>query len=93
VTANGLRGLIDERFEHGCPAGGPLGDVWGTDTYTDDSAICTAAVHAGAITLETGGTVEIDIRPGLDTYVGSTRNRVTTQDHGPFEGSVVIIIP
>lgn len=33
-----------------CPADcGRGGTVWGTDVYTDDSAICPAAIHAGRL--------------------------------------------
>ena len=48
------RGRNGERIELVCPAIGnaAMGAVWGTDIYTDDSAICAAAVHAGAITTD-----------------------------------------
>ncbi|WP_346729629.1 LCCL domain-containing protein [Corallococcus exiguus] len=37
--------------------------MWGTDLYTDDSSVCVAAVHAGAITTA-GGTVVVTISRG-----------------------------
>jgi hypothetical protein len=70
-----------------CAAGGPTGSAWGTGTYTDDSSVCTAAVHAGLITVEEGGTVVIEIAPGQSSYRGSTAHGVSSGDYGSFEGS------
>ena len=43
--------LYRDRTELLCRCGKTEGDeeVWGTDVYTDDSAICHAALHAGVI--------------------------------------------
>jgi hypothetical protein len=87
ATAEDHRSEIGERFTYDCPGGGPSAVVWGTDIYTDDSSVCTAAVHAGAITLEDGGTVTIEIREGLDSYLGTTANEITTGSYGAWEGS------
>ena len=65
--------------------------IWGTDTYTDDSSVCTAAVHSGAISLAAGGTVTIEIRPGLDAYRSSTRNGITSVPYGSWHGSFVFV--
>lgn len=73
------------------PRGGTAHPVWGTAVYTDDSSIGTAAVHAGLIDFETGGTVTIEIRAGQDSYRGSTSNGVTTEDYGSFAGSFVFV--
>jgi hypothetical protein len=62
------------------------GPVWGTDVYTDDSTICRAAVHAGAVAA-TGGPVRLQTAPARQSYAGSTRNGVWTQDYGPWEGA------
>jgi hypothetical protein len=73
-----------------CPPSGTLGSaVWGTDVYTNDSAICVAAVHAGKTTEIAGGSVTIEIRPGLPAYKASTRNGVTTMKYGPWSCSYV----
>ena len=74
-----------------CPAEGTLGTVWGSDPYTADSSICTAAVHAGKITVEKGGEVTIEIRGGRSTYGATTRNGVTTYPYGQYPHSVVFI--
>jgi LCCL domain/EGF-like domain len=62
------------------------GTVWGTDTYTDDSQVCRAAVHAGKIP-PTGGIVTMTVEPGRPSYVGSSRNGVTTAPWGSWPGS------
>jgi hypothetical protein len=57
------------------------GGAWGTDVYTDDSSVCLAAVHAGAIP-PTGGPVRVLPTRGRQSYAGTTRNGVTTQSFG-----------
>jgi hypothetical protein len=61
--------------------------VWGTDVYTDDSIIATAAVHAGVIGIGEAGTVTIRLLPGRESYEGTTRNGVTTRSYGSWNGS------
>jgi len=85
------RGRNGERFTYNCPTGFELRSVWGSDIYTDDSSICTAAVHVGLIASNRGGTVTIEIRPGRASYLGSTRNGVTTLNYGGTPGSFVFI--
>lgn len=77
-----------------CPEGGSLdAAVWGGDNgiYTDDSAICVAAVHAGLITVEDGGTVVIERTAGEENYgPGSTANGVTALSwQQPWTGSFI----
>lgn len=67
------------------------GSVWGSGTYTSDSALAVAAVHAGVLKLGQAGTVKVRIAPALNAYVGSTQNGVTTRDYGPWDGSYEII--
>jgi LCCL domain. len=91
VNAASHRGQDDERFRYSCGRGGPLGNVWGTDIYTDDSSVCTAAVHAGLIDMDGGGTVVIEIRPGRRSYEGSSQNGVRSQHYGDWQGSFVFV--
>lgn len=87
--AESLRGRDGEQFTFECsPEGQPM-PVWGTDIYTDDSSVCTAAVHAGKIGFADGGEVTIEIRPIESSYTGSTRNGVTSRDRGRYRGSFV----
>ena len=80
------------RIRYSCPpqGGSTIEGVWGTDLYTDDSAVCAAGVHAGAITLD-GGLVTVEIRPGELEYFGSTRNGITSEDYDDWQGSYVIV--
>ena len=91
-TATGYRGQNSQRYAFVCPAGGTLsGSIWGTDLYTDDSSICTAAVHAGFLDARSGGTIAIEIRPGASAYAASVRNGVTTKAYGSWSGSFAVV--
>lgn len=62
-----------------CPPAGPdRGDIWGTDVYPDDSAICVAGVHAGVITLE-GGTLTVTRVEKQASFPSTTRNQITSR--------------
>lgn len=82
--------LYPNREELLCSCGKTEGqhDVWGTDVYTDDSALCHAAKHFGAID-EAGGVIRVRRAPGRDGYPGSTRNGFTSQDYGSWDRSIV----
>lgn len=66
-----------------CPAGSAAGSVWGTLTYSDDSSICAAAVHAGAIPAS-GGEVTVEPAPGCQSYAPSVRNGISTSLYGAW---------
>ena len=91
TKADGFRGRNGERFTFTFPYGGNLGSVWGTGLYTDDSSIATAAVHAGLISPEDGGTVTIEIRPGARSYQGTQRHGVNTAAYGAWQGSFIFV--
>lgn len=71
----------------GCAAAGR--SIWGTDVYTADSAVCTAAIHAGIIT-DGGGQLGVSIVPGQPAYRGTTRNGVRTSDYGAYNESFTV---
>jgi hypothetical protein len=81
------RGQDGEQFTYRCAADGELDTVWGVETYTDDSSICTAAVQLDLITLDEGGDVTIEIAPGLDSYEGGVANGVESLPYGTWGGS------
>ena len=92
AQANQFRGQNGARYTYYCPPNGTLSSrLWGTDLYTDDSSVCTAAVHAGLINTTSGGTVTIEIRAGADSYQGSTRYGVTSTSYGSWYGSFVFV--
>lgn len=63
------------------------GNVWGTDVYTWDSPLATAAVHAGLVAPGETATVKVTILPGQASYRGSHRNGVTSRDFGAYDAS------
>jgi hypothetical protein len=87
TTASGHRGRHNEVFPKSCPATGTAGAVWGTDFYTDDSSICTAAVHQGAITRAAGGVVFVKILAGRSSYAASTRNGIISNAWPAYVGT------
>lgn len=90
TSATMVSGEPGKTWKFKCPSNGREGTVWGTDTYTIDSSICTAAVHAGKFVLESGGSVTIELRPGESAYKGSTRNGIKTNDYGAYGRSFVL---
>src|SRR5436189_4857673 len=64
ADARVVRGKPGSRFDFICPGRGRLDQIWGTTIYTDDSSVCTAAVHQGLITVADGGTVTVEHLPG-----------------------------
>src|SRR2546422_677421 len=91
ANATAFRGRNGAHFVYTCPFYGAAGSVYGTDVYTDDSSVCTAAVHTGRITLAGGGTVTIEIRPGQGSYPASTRNGITSAPWNAWGGSFVFV--
>jgi hypothetical protein len=91
TSAGNLRGRLDQDFTFNCPSGGQTGSLWGTDLYTDDSSICTAAAHSGLITVRDGGIITIRIKPGFDFYNGTNRNDITSNGYPKFGGSFVLL--
>ncbi len=92
TQATTYRGKNGQRYTYTFPPGGTiLGSLWGTDIYTDDSSVGLAAVHAGLISLQNGGTVTIEIRAGATSYTGSTRYGITSNSYGGWHGSFVFV--
>jgi LCCL domain len=63
------------------------GSVWGTDTYTSDSTLAAAAVHAGAVQAGQTAVVRVTIVAPLNAFQGSTRNGVTSMPFANFPGA------
>ena len=75
-----------------CPGGCTAQGIWGTDVYTTDSAICTAAAHAGVIKLADGGAVKVTVVKSLPSYKGSERNGVSSSDWGSAWGDTAFSV-
>ncbi len=58
--------------------------IWGTGTYTADSHIATAAVHAGALKVGDTKVVKIRITRDPGAYAGSTSNGITSNQYGQY---------
>ena len=69
---------IGGTFAVRCPAGAREATIWGTGTYTSDSAICVAATHAGALPGTEAGTVVVEVAPGLPAYEGTIRHGIAS---------------
>lgn len=76
-----------------CPGGCTRQTVWGSTVYADDSSICAAAVHSGAISAAKGGAVELHFLPGQDSYQGSEQNGITSLNWGPWRRSIAFSAP
>lgn len=63
------------------------GVVYGNGTYTDDSDLATAVVHAGLVRPGESIVVRVTILPGQDVYEASTRHGVTTYGYRSWSGS------
>lgn len=91
-NATSFRGKSGEKFSFRCPVNGVIASsVWGTDVYTDDSSICSSAVHAGLINTSEGGIVTIEILAGLESYVPTEQNGITSRSWASWSGSFAFI--
>jgi len=64
--------------------GAVTGMVWGVDTYTGDSAVAAASVHAGAVKDGETAIIKVTVLAPLNQYQGSVRNGVTSHEFGRF---------
>lgn len=60
------------------------GSVWGTDVYTTDSTVATAAVHAGLVQPGQTAVIKVTIVASPNVFVGSTRNGITSSGYQQF---------
>jgi hypothetical protein len=83
-----FRGLNGRDFYfHVTGAAGSENAIWGTEIYTDDSHLATAAVHAGALRAGEIGLVKVTILPGRKTYEGTVRYGVRSESYADYGGS------
>lgn len=60
------------------------GPLWGTDTYTGDSYLPAAAVHAGLVKPGETDVIKVTVVPPLNSYQGSLRNGVMSHDFARY---------
>jgi hypothetical protein len=63
------------------------GSIWGSDIYTADSNLASAAVHAGVVKVGQTKIVKVKIVPSPQAFQASSRNGVTTTGYGPYPGA------
>lgn len=90
TTASGFKNTDGLTYKFRCPAQGTERTIWGSDVYTLDSSICTAAVHAGIIKLAEGGIVTVEFRPGRLVYGSTVRNGVKSSTYGEYPRSFIV---
>ena len=84
-NAGAFRAQAGQTLSFVCPASdGSKAKLYGTDTYTDDSPICAAAIHAGVLKAGRAGIVTILIGNGAKSFKGSERNRIVSHDYGAW---------
>ncbi len=93
INATRFRGQFGSRFSLVCTPGGTPRTVWGSMIYSDDSSVCTAAVHASRLDPNVGGMVTVMIQAGMPGYPGSVRNGITSVTYGAYAGSYVFVSP
>lgn len=85
------RGEVGKHIRLSFPEGLVPGQVWGSDEYTDDSSIYSAAVHSGLLRMGAAGVVTIEIMEGRASFEGTTRNGISSSPFGPWPGSFRLI--
>ena len=73
--------------------GAASGAIWGTEVYTDDSALGRAAVHAGLLQVGQTGVVTVTVLPGQTAYSGTSANGVESRSYGRWNGSYRLAAP
>ena len=90
TTAGGFKGEDGRTYMFLCPKGGAAQGIYGSDVYADYSSICTAAVHAGLISLADGGKVTVEYRAGRSIYGSTVRNGIKSNTSGEWPRSFVV---
>ena len=66
-----------------------LGGIWGSEMYTSDTHVCTAAKHSGAIG-DNGGIFRLERFGSQNSFASSTRNSITSSSFGNYGGAYKI---
>lgn len=82
---------VGKTFTYKIKGNAAAGTLWGTDTYTLDSALAAAVVHAGVVKDGKEGVVRIKIIPSPASFTGSTRNGVTSNNYGVYPAAYKIL--
>jgi hypothetical protein len=66
------------------------GALWGSDVYTSDSSIATAAVHSGILKPGETGIVKVLIVLTPNMFEGTSRNGVNSRPYGQYPGAYMV---
>lgn len=85
------RGIIDSYYELALTGTTTGGKIWGGDPYyTDDSYCPMAAVHYGAVVPNEKKIVVFQMKAGAFSFPQTTKNGITSEAYGVFEGSYIV---
>ena len=68
-----------------CPAEVQADTVYGSGTYSMDSHICTAALHAGALQRGAAGRVNVQMVPSPEVFKSVTQNGIKSEPYPQAE--------
>lgn len=91
TQAQDIRGDEGEEILLHCPQNCSSGSVFGTDDYFEGSAVCRAAIHAGAISESNGGTFILKVGGEKRRFTASDNNGVSSRSWGPWTRSFSIL--
>jgi hypothetical protein len=86
-----LRGHIGKTYFFRVTGAIQGGIIWGTDMYTLDSRLATAAVHAGVLKPGATGIVKVKILDAQPAFQGSTRFGITSNSYPGYPGAYLIL--
>ena len=64
--------------------------IWGSEVYTYDSDLATAAVHAGVLKTGQRGIVKVTMVKSPESHRGSVQNGVTSYNWGTYSASYTV---
>lgn len=70
--------------------GRTTGSLWGTEVYTCDSDLATAAVHIGVLKEGETGIVQVTIVKSPEQHAGTTQNGVRSSAWGSYPASFTV---
>jgi hypothetical protein len=63
------------------------GPVWGTDVYTGDSSVASAAVHAGLVEPGASAVLRVVVVEPPERFEGSLRHGVASRDYARYDAA------
>jgi hypothetical protein len=85
-TLERFQGQVGKAFVFRVTGAAVGGGIWGSGTYTVDSALAVAAVHAGVLRPGQSGLVRVTLVGQVPAFQNSVRNGVASEAFGPFPG-------